>query len=77
MKRYFACSKEWNEEMLIHEFNTKQEAEVFAELCDMTYISVNDGVEKRINDAIKKQVAKYQNKRIKHLKPIRINIPKQ
>jgi len=77
MRRYFAYSREWNDEVLIQEFNTKQEAEVFAEVCDMRYACVNDSIEERIKTATEKQVAKYQDKKIKHLKSIRISITKQ
>lgn len=77
MKRFFAFSEECIEgELTVREFETQLEAQTYAGLCEMTYICLTDNIEEQLTEAIGKQVQRYQDKKIKHLKPISVRIVK-
>lgn len=65
MKHYIAYDKDCFDKLVWHEFNSKAEAEAFAELLDMKFLEHDDRIYD--NTEIQKAVTDYLTKRKKHI----------
>ena len=66
MKHYLAYDRDCFGKLIWHEFDSKAEAEVFAEVIDMKFIEVEDKIYDKTE--IMKAVNEYLRKKKKHIK---------